>query len=41
MAVPAHLVLRNARIHTVDPALPEAQALAVVNGRIAWLGPEP
>ncbi|MFB6506041.1 amidohydrolase [Streptomyces sp. NPDC002466] len=40
MAVPAHLVLRNARIHTVDPALPEAQALAVVDGRIAWLGPD-
>ncbi|MFB7850307.1 amidohydrolase [Streptomyces sp. NPDC056053] len=40
MAVPAHLVLRNARIHTVDPALPEVQALAVVDGRIAWLGPD-
>ncbi|MGW1191592.1 amidohydrolase [Streptomyces sp. NPDC002559] len=40
MAVPAHLVLRNARIHTVDPALPEAQALAVADGRIAWLGPD-
>ncbi|MFD0344223.1 amidohydrolase [Streptomyces sp. NPDC127117] len=37
-ARPAHLVLRNARIHTVDPALPEAQAMAVVDGRIAWLG---
>ncbi|GAA1306868.1 amidohydrolase [Streptomyces sanglieri] len=35
---PAHLVLRNARIHTVDPAFPEAQAMAVVDGRIAWLG---
>ncbi|MFE3150662.1 amidohydrolase [Streptomyces sp. NPDC059218] len=35
---PAHLVLRNARIHTVDPACPEAQAMAVVDGRIAWLG---
>ncbi|MEV6144138.1 amidohydrolase [Streptomyces sp. NPDC051992] len=43
MASPAHpapLVLRNARIHTVDPALPEAQAMAVVDGRIAWLGPD-
>ncbi|MEU2672965.1 amidohydrolase [Streptomyces sp. NPDC007164] len=37
-AHPAHLVLRNARIHTVDPAFPEAQAMAVVDGRIAWLG---
>ncbi|MFC9627141.1 amidohydrolase [Streptomyces sp. NPDC056930] len=37
-AHPAHLVLRNARIHTVDPALPEAQAMAVVDGRIAWIG---
>ncbi|MGW1554113.1 amidohydrolase [Streptomyces sp. NPDC002346] len=37
-ARPAHLVLRNARIHTVDPELPEAQAMAVVDGRIAWLG---
>ncbi|MEU6017014.1 amidohydrolase [Streptomyces sp. NPDC047515] len=40
MAMAAHLVLRNARIHTVDPALPEAQAMAVVDGRIAWLGPD-
>ncbi|MFD7530842.1 amidohydrolase [Streptomyces sp. NPDC059849] len=35
---PAHLVLCNARIHTVDPACPEAQAMAVIDGRIAWLG---
>ncbi|MES9509832.1 amidohydrolase [Streptomyces sp. NPDC000609] len=39
-ARPASLVLRNARIHTVDPTLPEAQAMAVVDGRIAWLGPD-
>ncbi|MGW3085328.1 amidohydrolase [Streptomyces sp. NPDC001108] len=39
-ATPAQLVLRNARIHTVDPELPEAQAMAVVDGRIAWLGPD-
>ncbi|MFE6666596.1 amidohydrolase [Streptomyces sp. NPDC057697] len=39
-ARPAQLVLRNARIHTVDPALPEAQAMAVADGRIAWLGPD-
>ncbi|MDI2126420.1 amidohydrolase [Yinghuangia seranimata] len=35
---PADLVLRNALIHTVDPDLPAAEALAVVGGRIAWLG---
>ncbi|MFF9817618.1 amidohydrolase [Streptomyces sp. NPDC014006] len=35
---PAHLVLRNARIHTVDPGLPSAEALAVRDGRIVWLG---
>lgn len=37
---PADLVLRDARIHTVDPDLPSAQALAVLDGRIAWLGPD-
>ncbi|KUL33484.1 hypothetical protein ADL22_32980 [Streptomyces sp. NRRL F-4489] len=37
-AGPADLVLTGARIHTVDPDLPEAQALAVRDGRIAWLG---
>jgi predicted amidohydrolase YtcJ len=31
-ARPADLVLRNARIHTVDPALPEAEAMAVADG---------
>ncbi|MEU8528544.1 amidohydrolase [Streptomyces sp. NPDC048629] len=35
---PADLVLVNARIHTVDPTLPEAEALAVRDGRIVWLG---
>ncbi|MFJ4340745.1 amidohydrolase [Streptomyces sp. NPDC088915] len=35
---PADLVLTGARIHTVDPDLPEAQALAVRDGRIAWIG---
>lgn len=34
----ADLVLRNARIHTVDPDLPQAEALAVRAGRIAWVG---
>ncbi|WP_327654250.1 amidohydrolase [Streptomyces sp. NBC_00483] len=35
---PADLVLRGARIHTVDPELPAAEALAVRDGRIVWLG---
>ncbi|MCK8678410.1 amidohydrolase [Streptomyces lichenis] len=35
---PADLVLRGARIHTVDPELPEAEALAVRDGRLVWLG---
>ncbi|OEJ37646.1 hypothetical protein AR457_31315 [Streptomyces agglomeratus] len=34
----ADLVLVNARIHTVDARLPEAGAMAVRDGRIAWLG---
>ncbi len=37
-AGPADLVLTGARIHTVDPDLPEAQALAVREGRLVWLG---
>lgn len=40
MSQTADLVLRNARIHTVDPDLPAAEALAVVAGRLAWLGPD-
>ncbi|PRH78030.1 hypothetical protein C6N75_17090, partial [Streptomyces solincola] len=32
------LVLRRARVHTVDPDLPEAEALAVSGGRIVWIG---
>ncbi|WP_374684348.1 amidohydrolase, partial [Streptomyces sp. ODS05-4] len=35
---PADLVLRRARVHTVDPDLPEAEALAVSGGRIVWIG---
>ncbi|GCE01660.1 amidohydrolase [Embleya hyalina] len=38
MSRTADLVLRNALIHTVDPDLPEAEALAVRDGRIAWVG---
>ncbi|MFH9738866.1 amidohydrolase [Streptomyces roseolus] len=35
---PADLLLTGARVHTVDPALPEAEAMAVRDGRIVWLG---
>ncbi|WP_067177737.1 amidohydrolase [Microtetraspora niveoalba] len=34
----ADLTVRNARIHTVDDALPEAEAMAVRDGRIVWVG---
>ncbi|MFE7953408.1 amidohydrolase [Streptomyces sp. NPDC057426] len=37
-ATPADLVLTGARIHTVDPQVPDAEALAVRDGRIVWLG---
>jgi hypothetical protein len=36
----ADLVIRNARVYTVDPALPWAEAVAVTEGRISWVGPE-
>jgi hypothetical protein len=46
----ADLIIRHARIWTVNPAQPQAQALAVLNGRIvavgsdaavlAWRGPD-
>ncbi|MFI8825345.1 amidohydrolase [Streptomyces sp. NPDC053431] len=35
---PADLLLTRARVHTVDPELPEAEALAVRDGRIVWIG---
>ncbi|GGV18574.1 hypothetical protein GCM10010495_36660 [Kitasatospora herbaricolor] len=35
---PADLVLHNAHIHTVDDARPRAEAIAVRDGRIAWVG---
>ncbi|MFB9523011.1 amidohydrolase [Streptomyces cremeus] len=35
---PADLVLVGGRLHTVDPGRPEAEALAVRDGRIVWLG---
>ncbi|MGH8043880.1 MAG: amidohydrolase family protein, partial [Stenotrophomonas sp.] len=34
------LLIRNARITTLDPRLPQADALAVVDGRIAAIGVE-
>ncbi len=35
---PADLLVVNARVHTVDAALPRAEAVAVRGGRIAWVG---
>ena len=37
---PADLVIHNAKVHTVDPGLPEAQALAIVGDRIRAVGSE-
>ena len=34
----ADLVVRNARVYTVDRALPWAEAVAVSGGRITWVG---
>jgi predicted amidohydrolase YtcJ len=36
----ADLIVRNARIWTVNPAQPQAAAVAVLNGRIAAVGPD-
>jgi predicted amidohydrolase YtcJ len=36
--VPAPLLIRNARAYTVDPAVPWVSAIAVEDGRIAWVG---
>ncbi|WP_129675732.1 amidohydrolase [Candidatus Chloroploca sp. Khr17] len=38
MSLTATLLVRNARIATLDPARPYAEAMAVVGERIAWLG---
>ncbi|RAG80725.1 amidohydrolase [Streptacidiphilus pinicola] len=35
---PADLIIHNAHVHTVDPDLPRAQAVAVRDGEIAWVG---
>lgn len=37
---PADLILRNGRIHTMDDALPRADALAVRDGKLAAVGDE-
>jgi len=37
---PADLVVRNARIHTGDPARPAARDLAVRGARLAYVGPD-
>ena len=34
----ADLVLRNGRIYTVDPANPWAEALAIRNGKLTFVG---
>ncbi len=36
----ADLVVRNARVYTVDPSMPWAGAVAVRDGRISWVGPD-
>lgn len=37
-AAPAELIITHARIYTVDPARPEAEAMAVAGGRIVYVG---
>ena len=36
--MPASLLIRNAQAYTVDPSRPWASAIAVIDGRIAWIG---
>ncbi|MFG2819223.1 amidohydrolase [Kitasatospora sp. NPDC048365] len=38
MTRPADLILHNAHVHTVDDARPRAEAVAVRDGRIVWVG---
>lgn len=35
---PAELIVHNAHVHTVDDSRPRAEAVAVRDGRIAWVG---
>jgi len=39
-AQPANLIIRNARVHTVDPSMPNASAIAVAGDRIVYVGDE-
>ena len=36
--VPTALLIRNARVHTVDPGRPTADAVATEGDRIVWVG---
>src|SRR6185437_65887 len=36
--LPADTVIQHARIYTLDPAIPWAQAVAIRDGRIVWVG---
>ena len=38
--MPASVLIRNARVFTVDPGRPWAEAVAVEGDRIAWVGPD-
>jgi predicted amidohydrolase YtcJ len=38
LAAPADLIVTDARIYTVDPARPEAEAMAIAGGRIVYVG---
>jgi hypothetical protein len=33
-------LIRNARVYTVDPAMPWAEAVAITGDRISWVGPD-
>ncbi len=37
-ALPADVVLHHARAYTLDPTIPWAEALAIRDGRIVWVG---
>ena len=39
-AAPADLIVKDAKIYTVDPARPEARAMAVAGGKIVYVGDE-
>jgi len=38
LAAPADVIVSDARIYTVDPAKPEAEAMAIAGGRIVYVG---